>query len=159
MDLLRSLLRKGLAIDLEHDFIWEHEHGPQGGDEINLIKPGNNYGWPILSYGINYDGTTFAEDTVRAGMENPVAYWVPSIAPSGLEFITSYIYPNWNGNILAGSLAFQYLERIVLKNNAVTYREKLLDGMGRVRCVNQGPDGYIYVGIEGKGIYKLVPNS
>lgn len=139
--------------------IWIHEHGPRGGDELNIIKKGKNFGWPIITYGINYSGTKITDETKRPNMEQPVYYWVPSIAPSGLEFITSDIYPNWKGNILAGSLAFQYLERIVLKNDAVTYREKLLDGMGRVRCVNQGPDGYIYVGIEGKGIYKLVPNS
>lgn len=92
-------------------------------------------------------------------MEQPVYYWVPSIAPSGLEIISSNKYPDWKGSVLAGSLAFQYLERLVLKDGKVTYREKLMDGMGRVRSVNQGPDGYIYVGIEGKGIYRLAPSD
>ena len=139
--------------------IWIHEHGPRGGDELNIIRKGKNYGWPIITYGINYSGTKITDETKRPNMEQPIYYWVPSIAPSGLEIITSDKYPNWKGNILAGSLAFQYLERLVVKNNTVSYREKLLDGMGRVRSVNQGPDGYIYVGIEGKGIYKLVPKS
>ena len=137
--------------------IWTHEHGPRGGDELNIIKKGKNYGWPIITYGINYSGTKITDETTRPNMEQPIYYWVPSIAPSGLEIISSDIYPDWKGNVLAGSLAFQYLERLVLKNNKVTYREKLLDGLGRVRSVSQGPDGYIYVGIEGKGIYKLIP--
>ena len=90
-------------------------------------------------------------------MEQPIYYWIPSIAPSGLEIINSARYPDWKGNVLAGSLSFQYLERLVVENNKVVYREKLLDRMGRVRSVKQGPDGYIYVGIEGKGIYFLEP--
>ncbi len=137
--------------------IWVHEHGPRGGDELNLIKKGKNYGWPIITYGINYSGTKITDETTRPNMEQPVYYWVPSIAPSGLEVINSDKYPDWKGNVLAGSLAFQYLERLVMKGGEVTYREKLMDGMGRIRCVNQGPDGYIYVGVEGKGIYKLLP--
>lgn len=137
--------------------IWVHEHGPRGGDELNIIKKGKNYGWPVITYGINYSGTTITDETTKPGMEQPVYYWVPSIAPSGLEVISSDSYPDWKGNLLAGSLSFQYLERLVLEKGKVTYREKLLDGMGRVRCVNQGPDGYVYVGIEGKGIYRLLP--
>ena len=137
--------------------IWVHEHGPRGGDELNIVKKGQNYGWPIITYGINYSGTKITDETSKPGMEQPLYFWVPSIAPSGLEVVSSDKYPGWKGNVLAGSLAFQYLERLVLENNEVTYREKLLDGMGRVRSVNQGPDGYIYVGIEGKGIYRLMP--
>lgn len=137
--------------------IWIHEHGPRGGDELNIIKKGKNYGWPIITYGINYSGTKITNETSRPNMEQPIYYWIPSIAPSGLEIIRSDRYLDWKGNVLAGSLVFQYLERLVLENNRVVYREKLLDGLGRLRSVNQGPDGYIYVGIEGKGIYKLVP--
>jgi len=137
--------------------IWIHEHGPRGGDELNILKKGGNYGWPIITYGINYSGTKITDETTRPNMEQPIYYWVPSIAPSGLEVISSDKYPNWKGNVLAGSLAFQYLERLVLDDHEVTYREKLLNGMGRVRSVKQGPDGYVYVGIEGKGIYRLVP--
>ena len=137
--------------------IWIHEHGPRGGDELNIIKKGKNYGWPVITYGINYSGTKITDETSRPNMEQPIYYWVPSIAPSGLEIINSEKYPEWKGNVLAGSLSFQYLERLVLENNTVVYREKLLDGMGRVRSVKQGPDGYIYIGIEGKGIYLLQP--
>ncbi|NKI32796.1 PQQ-dependent sugar dehydrogenase [Croceivirga thetidis] len=137
--------------------IWEHEHGPRGGDEINIIQKGKNFGWPVITYGINYSGTKITDETAKDGMEQPIHYWVPSIAPSGMEFVSSEKYPEWKGNILAGSLAFQYLERLELKDNKVVYREKLMDGMGRVRSVKQAPDGYIYVGVEGKGIYKLLP--
>ena len=137
--------------------IWEHEHGPRGGDEINKIQKGKNYGWPVITYGINYSGTKITDETSRPGMEQPVYQWTPSIAPSGMTFVNSDKYPKWKGNLLVGSLAFQYLERLVLENDKVVYREKLLDGMGRVRNVRQAPDGYIYVGIEGKGIYRLIP--
>ena len=138
--------------------IWSHEHGPRGGDEINIIKKGKNYGWPVITYGINYIGTKITDETSKSGMEQPLYQWTPSIAPSGMAFVSSDKYPDWKGNLLVGSLAFQYLERLELKNNKVVYREKLLDGLGRVRNVKQGPDGYIYVAIEGKGIYKLIPN-
>lgn len=148
---------QGLTKHPETGKLWEHEHGPRGGDEINIIQKGKNYGWPVITYGINYSGTKITDETSRAGMEQPLYQWTPSIAPSGMTFVTSDKYPKWKGNLLVGSLSFQYLERLELKNNKVTYREKLLDGMGRVRNVRQGPDGYIYVGIEGKGIYRLVP--
>ena len=139
--------------------IWSHEHGPRGGDEINIIKKGKNFGWPVITYGINYIGTKITDKTSRQGMEQPLYQWTPSIAPSGMTFVTSEKYPDWKGSLLVGSLAFQYLERLELKNNKVIHREKLLDGLGRVRNVRQGPDGYIYVGIEGKGIYKLNPKN
>lgn len=139
--------------------IWVHEHGPRGGDEINIIKPGVNFGWPKTSYGINYVGTSFTEDKALPGIEESFHTWVPSIAPSGMCFVTSNIYPEWKGNLLAGSLVFQYLERLEVSDKKVTKREKLMTDMGRVRNVRQGPDGYIYVAVEGKGIYKLVPNS
>ena len=92
-------------------------------------------------------------------MEQPIHYWDPSIAPSGMEFITSDIYPGWKGNLLVGSLKFQYLNRCVIKNNKVVQEEKLIDGLGRVRAVKQGPDGYIYVGVENVGIVKIIPNK
>ncbi|WP_445738700.1 PQQ-dependent sugar dehydrogenase [Mariniflexile sp.] len=139
--------------------IWEHEHGPKGGDEINIIEKGKNYGWQVISYGINYDGTPFTDITEKEGMEQPLFYWVPSIAPSGMTFVTSDKYPDWKGNLLVGSLKFSYIERLVIENNKVTKREKLLEGMGRVRNVRQGPDGYIYAGIEGKGIVKIIPKN
>jgi len=150
---------QGLVKHPQTGKLWNHEHGPRGGDEINIIQKGKNYGWPRVTYGINYSGTSITNKTRMEGMEQPVHYWTPSIAPCGMTFVTSDKYPNWKGNILVGSLAFQYLERLVVKENVIVYREKLLEGMGRVRNVRQGPDGYLYVGIEGKGIYKLIPKS
>ena len=148
---------QGLAKNPVTGKMWEHEHGPRGGDEINIIEKGKNYGWPVITYGINYSGTKITDETSRPGMEQPLYQWTPSIAPSGMTFVTSAKYPKWKGNLLVGSLAFQYLERLVLENDKVVYREKLMDGLGRVRNVRQAPDGFIYVGIEGKGIYRLVP--
>ncbi|KAB5487023.1 MULTISPECIES: PQQ-dependent sugar dehydrogenase [Flagellimonas] len=148
---------QGLALHPETGQLWEHEHGPRGGDEINIIQKGKNYGWPVITYGINYSGTKITDETSRPGMEQPLYQWTPSIAPSGLAFVTSDKYPDWKNSLLVGSLSFQYLERLEIKDNKVVYREKLLDGMGRVRNVRQGPDGYIYVGIEGKGVFRLVP--
>lgn len=150
---------QGMAKNPYTGAIWAHEHGPRGGDEINIIRKGANYGWPVISYGINYDGTPITDQTEMPGMEQPLYYWVPSIAPSGMAFVTSERYPAWQGNLLVGSLAFQYLERLELEGTQVTYREKLLEGTGRVRNVRQGPDGYIYVAVEGKGIYRLVPSE
>ena len=139
--------------------IWENEHGPQGGDEINIIVKGKNYGWPIISYGINYDGTILTDKTEMDGMEQPLYYYVPSIAPSCMAFVYSDKYPDWSGNLLIGSLKFQYLERLVLNENRVTYREKIMADIGRVRNVKISPDGYIYIAVEGQGIYKIVPKK
>jgi len=150
---------QGMLKNPETGEIWVHEHGPQGGDEINIIQKGKNFGWPLISYGINYDGTSFTDLTSKEGMEQPLFYWIPSIAPSGFAFVTSDKYPDWNGNLLVGSLKFQYLERLVLENGKVIKREKLFDKIGRVRDVVQAPDGYIYVAVEGKGILKIVPKN
>lgn len=132
-----------------------HEHGPQGGDEVNIIESGKNYGWPVISYGINYSGTTFTELTKKEGMEQPIYYWVPSIAPSGFAIINNPAFKDWNGNFLVGSLKFQYLEMLHMDGNRVTKREKVADKLGRMRDVKIGPDGMIYVAVEGKGIYKI----
>lgn len=138
--------------------IWTHEHGPRGGDEINIVQPGRNYGWPVISFGINYDGTTFTNDTARAGMEQPLTYWVPSIAPCGMAFITSDRYGDWKNDLLIGSLRFGYLERCIIEDKEVKGHDRLLEGIGRVREVKVSPDGYIYVGVENPGrILKLVP--
>ncbi len=150
---------QGMVKHPETGQIWVHEHGPRGGDEINIIEKGKNYGWPVITYGINYSGTRITDKTKQQGMEQPFYYWVPSIAPSGMDFVTSDKYPDWKGNLMVGSLVFQYLERLVIKNNKVVYREKLLENIGRMRNVRQGPDGYIYVAVEGKGILKIVPKS
>jgi len=149
---------QGTCMNPETGEIWETEHGPRGGDELNIIQPGRNYGWPVICYGINYDGTVLTEMTAKEGMEQPVTYWVPSIAPCGMTFVKGDRYKNWKNNILVGSLRFMYLERIVLEGSKVTHQEKLLEGIGRVRNVEISPDGFIYVAIEKPGkIVKLVP--
>ena len=146
---------QGLAIQPGSGLIWSHEHGPRGGDELNIIEKGKNYGWPVISYGINYIGTKFAEGTQREGMEQPVTYWVPSIAPCGMSFVKGNRYPGWEGDLLIGSLKFGYLLRVKLEGQRVISQERVVDGIGRVRNVEQGPEGYIYVAVEGSGIYRL----
>jgi glucose/arabinose dehydrogenase len=139
--------------------IWTNEHGPRGGDEINIIKKGKNYGWPKITYGINYSGTTITKNKSLPNMEQPLYYWLPSIAPSSFEYISSDVYPNWKGSLLAGALVFKYIERIGLKNDKVVYRSKIAEDLGRPRDIKQGPDGFVYVSIEGKGIYKILPKE
>lgn len=139
--------------------IWVHEHGPQGGDEINVVKKGANYGWPVVSYGINYDGTSFTDETSGPDFEDPIYQWTPSIAPSGFVYVTSDKYPDLKGDLLVGSLKFQYVEHMSLDGKTVTAREKLLEQVGRVRDVVQSPDGDIYVSVEGRGIVKIIPKQ
>ena len=147
---------QGMILHPKTGDVWAHEHGPKGGDEINIIKAGKNYGWPVISYGINYSGTKFTDITKKEGMEQPLHYWDPSIAPSGMAFITSNKYGDWKGNLLVGSLKFQYVNKCIIENGKVVKEERLLDGLGRVRSINESPDGYIYVGIENLGIVKLL---
>jgi glucose/arabinose dehydrogenase len=128
--------------------LWTHEHGPQGGDEINRPEAGKNYGWPVITYGENYGGGPIgAGITAKAGMEQPLHYWVPSIAPSGMAFLKSDRYgKDWQGSLFVGSLKFRYLDRIELRDGRVAKEEKLLQDVGqRVRDVREGPDGLLYV--------------
>ncbi len=149
---------QGMALNPATNQIWTHEHGPRGGDEVNIIEPGLNYGWPIISYGIEYDGTTFTNLTEKEGMEQPLLYWVPSIAPSGATFVSTDKYPGWEGDFLAGSLRFRYLNRCIVDGNKIIGEEPLFKGIGRVRNVRVGPDGYIYVAVEEPGIiFRLMP--
>ncbi len=149
---------QGFVIHPETGVIWETEHGPRGGDELNIVKKGANYGWPVISYGINYDGTTFTNLTTKEGMEQPQHYWIPSIGPSGAVFITSDKYKGWKGDLLMGSLRFQYLNRVKLQNNKVVKEEILLKNIGRLRDVRMGGDGYIYVAVEDPGyVFRLLP--
>lgn len=148
---------QGMARHPETGKIWTHEHGPRGGDEINIIGAGKNYGWPILSFGINYSGTSFAEDTARAGMEQPIHYWDPSIAPSGMAFITGDKYPGLEGSLLVGSLKFAYIALLTLDGDRVLSEQKVAEQIGRIRAIEPGPDGYIYVTVERQGVYRLVP--
>ncbi len=153
---------QGLTIHPFTGKIWENEHGPRGGDEINIIEPGKNYGWPVITYGINYNGKPMAAGTktAREGMEQPLHQWTPSIAPSGLAFVTGKKYKSWEGNLMSGSLRFQYLNRSVVKNNKVVEEEILFKNIGRVRDIRMGPDGYLYMSVESPGIiYRLVPVS
>lgn len=149
---------QGLALNPATGEIWSNEHGPRGGDEINIIRKGRNYGWPVITYGINYNGIPFTNISKKEGMEQPELYWVPSIAPSGMTFVTGDRYKNWQGDILVGSLRFKYLNRCKVKDNKIVGEEMLLKNIGRVRDVRMGPDGYIYVSVESPGaIFRLLP--
>ncbi|MDP1930930.1 MAG: PQQ-dependent sugar dehydrogenase [Gammaproteobacteria bacterium] len=149
---------QGLTVHPTTGRIWEHEHGPMGGDEINLIQAGKNYGWPIIGYGINYNGQPLAEATSREGFEPPLFYWDPSIAPSGIAFITSDNYgPGLKGHLLVGSLKFQHIVYMVLDGDRVAEHAPVFQDIGRVRNIKQGADGYIYVATEGNGIVRILP--
>ena len=126
---------------------------------INIIQKGVNYGWPKITYGINYSGTPITNQTSSPDMAQPFYYWVPSIAPSGMAFSTSNIYEGWKNNLFVGSLKFESLERLIIENNKVVKREKVLDKIGRVRNVVEGPDGFLYIAVEGKGILKIIPEK
>jgi aldose sugar dehydrogenase len=149
---------QGMAINPLTNEIWIHEHGPKGGDEINIISSGKNYGWPLASHGVNYIGTKFTNNTTLSGKEDPIHYWVPSIAPSGMVFVNSDKYPRLKNNLLIGSLKFEYLHMCILDGNNVIKEEKLFDGIGRVRSLEISPNGFIYVGVENLGIIKIMPN-
>ncbi|MDH3233148.1 MAG: PQQ-dependent sugar dehydrogenase [Alphaproteobacteria bacterium] len=137
---------QGAALHPTTGKLWTVEHGARGGDEINIPRPGRNYGWPVISYGRHYWGGKIGEGTHKAGMEQPVHYWDPSIAPSGMAFYTGDKYPRWKGNVFIGALRFQLLSRLVLKGEKVIKEERLFDELGeRIRDVRQGPDGYLYM--------------
>lgn len=136
---------QGLAIHPTSGQLWEHEHGPRGGDEVNVIAKGKNYGWPVIGYGIDYSGAKIHQGAQKDGMEQPVKYWVPSIAPSGMAFYTGDQFPAWKGSLFVGALAGEILVRLTLDGERVTQEERLLDGLGRIRDVRQGPDGALYL--------------
>jgi glucose/arabinose dehydrogenase len=137
---------QGLAVNPASGKVWEHEHGPRGGDEINIPQAGKNYGWPVIGYGIDYNGAKIHESTHRAGMEQPIKYWVPSIAPSGMAFYTGDLFPNWRGNLFVGALAGQALVRLELDGETVGREERLLQDLReRIRDVRQGPDGALWL--------------
>jgi glucose/arabinose dehydrogenase len=144
---------QGLVYDAATGTLWEHEHGPRGGDEVNIIQAGKNYGWPMVSYGVNYDGSIVSNEPTKAGVENPLKVWTPSIAPCGMTIVTSDKYPGWKGSILSGALAGKHISRLSIQNNKVTGEEKLLSGIARVRDVKQAPDGYVYVLTESPGMF------
>ena len=138
---------QGLAINPADGKLWEQEHGAMGGDEINIISPGKNYGWPLVSYGVNYDGSAVGTGKQQmAGVEDPLWHWTPSIAPSGLTFYTGDLFANWKGSLFNGALKFQLLSRLEIKDGKVVKEERLLQGLSeRIREVRQGPDGALYL--------------
>lgn len=138
---------QGAALHPETGELWTHEHGPQGGDEINIIRAGTNYGWPVITHGANYvTGTRIGEGTHKAGMAQPLHIWTPSIAPSGMTFYTGAQFPRWRGNLFVGALRGQMLVRLQLDGDKVVSEERLLENsLGRIRDVRQGPDGFLYL--------------
>jgi len=138
---------QGIALNSDSGRIWAHEHGPQGGDELNVLAPGRNYGWPVITYGRNYViGTQIGEGTHKDGMEQPRHYWTPSIAPSGMTFYNGTRFPAWRGNFFVGALKFKLLARLEVRDDTIIHEERLLEGvLGRIRDVRTGPDGYIYL--------------
>lgn len=149
---------QGLAYDASNDILYATEHGPRGGDELNSIEKGKNYGWPVITYGIDYSGAIISELTGKEGMEQPIHYWTPSIGPCGLLYYTGIRYPGWKDNLFAGALARTHVARIEVRNERYVHEEKLLQGIGRVRHIAQSPSGFIFVLTEDPGmLLKLIP--
>jgi glucose/arabinose dehydrogenase len=154
---------QGLAIHPETGDLWADEHGPQGGDELNRIEPGKNYGWPVIGFGVNYTtGLAIHKGTHRDGMEQPVKIWVPSIGISGMMFYTGDKFPQWRGNLFIGGMNGQQLSRLTLTGRRVANEEALVQQMGRIRDIRQGPDGFIYLVTDNREgnptpIYRLEP--
>ena len=142
---------QGLDIEPATGLIWETEHGPRGGDEVNVIAKGRNYGWPVITYGMNYDGTPITEKTHQVGMEQPQHYWVPSIATSGIEFYEGDLFDRWKGKLLISGMVSQELRLLTVDGAKVIKDELVLKGQGRVRDVASGPDGAIYLSLDQKG--------
>jgi len=149
---------QGLDFDPRDGTLWETEHGPRGGDELNIIRPGANYGWPIITYGMNYNGKPITAETARDGMEQPATHWTPSLAVCGIDFYEGTKFPHWTGNLMVGALAQQHIRRVEIENGQVIAQEILLQDFGRVRDVANGPDGYIYLALNKPDkIVRLVP--
>ncbi|MGH6903183.1 MAG: PQQ-dependent sugar dehydrogenase [Geminicoccaceae bacterium] len=151
---------QGLAIHPETGVPWLHEHGARGGDEVNVVQPGGNYGWPVITYGIDYSGAPIGEGTYKEGMAQPIHYWVPSIAPSGMAFYDGAAFPEWRGDLFVGALRSELLARLELDGERVVGEERLLEGaIGRIRDVEVGPEGYLYLLTDESdgGLYRLEP--
>jgi len=151
---------QGAAIHPSTGKLWINEHGPKGGDEINIPLAGKNYGWPVIGFGVDYSGAVIHESTEKPGMEQPIHHWTPSIAPSGMAFYTADAFPNWRGNLFSGALALTHLNRIELDGEKVVKEERLLGDLGlRIRDVRQGPDGYLYLLSDARNgkLLRLVP--
>jgi glucose/arabinose dehydrogenase len=151
---------QGLTLHPVTGKLWEHEHGPRGGDEVNIIEKGKNYGWPVIGYGIDYSGAKIHESTQKAGMEQPLKYWVPSIAPSGMTFYTGNVFAPWRGSLFVGALAGQLLVRLELDGDKVVREERLLQQLReRIRDVREGPDGALWLATDSSSgrILRLAP--
>jgi aldose sugar dehydrogenase len=152
---------QGAALHPVTGELWAHEHGPQGGDEVNVLRAGVNYGWPVITYGVNYGtGTKIGEGTSKPGLAQPLHYWVPSIAPSGMAFYTGDRFPGWKGDLFVGALRDQLLVRLRLDGEKVLREERMLQGtLGRIRDVRQGPDGLLYLAVDSSSgtIVRLEP--
>ena len=147
---------QGMAVNPATGAVWAHEHGPKGGDEVNILKSGANFGWPVITYGTEYSGAIITEETDRPGMEQPVLNWVPSIAPSGMAFYDGDAFSAWKGDLFVGALAGRHLRRIELEGDEAVGPEVLLDHLGmRIRDVRAGPDGFLYVLGDGDGAMLL----
>jgi glucose/arabinose dehydrogenase len=137
---------QGAALHPQTGELWTAEHGARGGDEINIPRKGKNYGWPVITYGVDYSGAKIGEGTAKPGLEQPIYYWDPSIAPSGMTFYTGDKFPAWRGSILVGALAGKLVSRLETSGNTVTAEERMLAGLNeRIRDVRQGPDGFVYL--------------
>ncbi len=151
---------QGLAVHPETGQVWETEHGPLGGDELNLVIAGNNYGWPVITYGLNYNGTIISENQRKEGMEQPIMYWNPSIAACGLDFYSGDLFPKWQNRLMVGALRFEEVQLLEIEKDRVIYSQTILKNAGRVRDVATGPDGAIYVVLNRPGtILRLTPAS
>ncbi len=153
---------QGLFFDVQTGKLYAHEHGPRGGDEVNLIEPGRNYGWPLITYGVDYSGAIISPFTEKPGLEQPLLYWVPSIAPAGMTLYRGALFPQWNGNLLVSALAGQKVQRIELNNGKVGQQFVLFGELGtRLRDIRTGPDGAIYM-LTDKAfgrVLKVVPRT
>lgn len=151
---------QGMTVHPDTGEIWSHEHGPRGGDEINIIRTGHNYGWPRVTYGIDYSGATISGKTTMEGITDPLHYWDPSIAPSGMAFYTGDQFPEWKGDLFVGALKMQKLVRLGIENEEVTEEEDLLEDLGeRIRDVRMGPDGALWLLTDSSNgkVYRVVP--
>lgn len=150
---------QGLALHPQTGALWLHEHGPRGGDEVNIVERGRNYGWPLVTDGEEYAGGPVGDGlTSLPGMEQALHYYVPSIAPSGMAFYTGDAFPGWRGDLFIGALALRHLNRLVIRDGAVVREERLLDDRNwRVRFVEQGPDGFLYLGVDDGLVVRLRP--
>ena len=151
---------EGLYVEPVSGSIWESEFGPLGGDEINILLPGHNYGWPVITYGRNYDGTIISDQTAHEGMDQPIVHWTPSISPSGITIYTGDLFPKWRGNLFVSALSGIQIRRVVFRDHKLVHEERLLssDLQHRIRDVRQSPDGFLYVLVDEPGrVLKIVP--